>query len=434
MTLRSKSLLFAAAFGGLVATSGVANANAFYLQAQNARGAGRAFSGEAADTGAASLWWNPAAIGGMTTGEATLGATGIIPRGRVVDTGTTIRRPTNTGFVPVGGDGIARNPINKGVLPSGAVAYPLTDRIAIGVSVTSPFSFTTNYDDDSWTRYSADRTKLRTIDIQPSLGVAVTDWLRLGGAVNIEYSDASLSNALPNVAATLPDGEQRLKGDGWDFGYSVGGQIHSGDQFTFGVSYKSSIKHKLKGDVTISGLLGPLAAQNRVVDATATFRTPWQLIFSGRGKVSDQLTLNAQVIRFGWNKFDAIRLGAPLNTAIPEDYRNTWSYAGGLDYQLHPKITLRAGVQHALTPTRDGNRDARVPDANRWIYAAGSSYQMTPNFALDFGVNYADFKNETIDRVTAAYAGTAAQTPILTSGVLRKASAWEIAVGGRLTF
>ena len=33
-------------------------AGSFYLQEQSVRGAGRAFSGEAADRGTGSMWWN----------------------------------------------------------------------------------------------------------------------------------------------------------------------------------------------------------------------------------------------------------------------------------------------------------------------------------------------------------------------------------------
>ena len=54
-----------------------------------------------------------------------------------------------------------------------------------------------------------------------------------------------------------------------------------------------------------------------------------------------KLTLNAQVIRYGWDKFDAIRLGAPVNQAIPENYRTSWSYAGGVDYAASPTVNLR---------------------------------------------------------------------------------------------
>ena len=433
MSYLKASLAAASSLASLVAFAGTANAQAFYLQEQSARGAGRAFSGEAADTGAQSLWWNPAAIAGMTEAEAAIAAAAILPRGEVVDTGTIIRRPGQA-FAPVGGNPIARNPINNGILPSGAIAVPLNDRIALGLAVTSPFSFTTDYDADSWTRYSAGRTKLLTVDIQPSVAVALTDWLRVGAALNVEYTDASLGNALPNVLATLPDGQQTLKGNGWDFGWSAGFQMHN-DFLTVGVAYKSGIKHNLKGDLEISGLVGPLAGSNmQLSDVEASFSTPAQIIVGARFRATPQLTFNGQVVRYTWADFDAIRLGDPVNTAIPEDYRNSFSVAGGVDYAASTKLTVRAGVQRGLTPTRDGHRDARVPDSNRWNYGVGATYNITPKFAIDAGANYVDFDNAPIDRPTAAFVGTPAQTPIITSGELVGAHAVVLSLGGKLTF
>lgn len=406
---------------------------AFYLQEQSVRGAGRAFSGEAADTGSQSLWWNPAAIGGQTETSGALGVSLILPKGRIVDTGTQIVRPGQAP-APVGGEPIARNPINKGALPSASFAMPLNDRIAVGIAISSPFSFTTDYDANSWTRYSADRTSLRTIDIQPSIGIAVTDNLRIGGALNIEHAKAALGNALPNLSPLLPDGAQRLKGDGWDLGWSAGLQWHD-DRATVGISYKSAIRHKLKGDLEVTGLVGPLAGSNLALSGvTARFRTPDQFIVATRYRATDQLTLNAQFVRFGWKKFDAIRLGEPVDEALPQNYRNSWSLAGGVDYAVSPELTVRAGVQRALTPTRNGQRDARVPDANRWNLGLGGSYAVSRAFTIDAAANYVDFARASIDRPTAAYVGTPAQTVILTSGELQNARALVLSLGGAVRF
>ena len=421
------------AFLSAFALAAPVHAQAFYLQEQSARAAGRAFSGEVADTGAASLWWNPASIAANEDAEVVLNASAILPRGKVVNNNTLIRRPGQP-FAPVGGDAVSKNPINNGALPSGAIAVPLGRGVVAGLALTSPYSFTTNYSDTSWARYSADKTRLRTIDIQPTLAVSLTDWLRVGGGVNVEYSDAALSNKLPNVLATLPDGEQELVGDGWDLGWSAGVQLHN-DWATVGIAYKSEIEHKLKGSLDLSGLVGPLAGSNRALnDITASFYTPAQIIVGGRFRAMPALTLNAQAVRFTWSKFDAIRLGAPVNAALPEKYRDSWSLAGGVDYAVTPAVTLRAGVQHATTPTRTGERDARVPDANRWNYAVGGSFNITPRFAIDAAANYVDFKNTTIDRVTAAYSGTPAQTPVLVDGTLEDAHAVVLSLGGRFNF
>ena len=81
MTKRFRAPLLASAIlSSSFAFAGAAHGQAFYLQEQSTRGQGRAFSGEGADTGASSLWWNPASIAGMERGEAVLGASAIIPR------------------------------------------------------------------------------------------------------------------------------------------------------------------------------------------------------------------------------------------------------------------------------------------------------------------------------------------------------------------
>ena len=211
----TRLLLFGTAAGLFVTAATPAQAGGFYLKEQSVRGLGRANSGEVADQGPASLWWNPAAIAGTREKEAAFGATAILPRGEVSDAGTLIDRP-GVPAVPVGGPALRRNPILGGVAPNNAFAIPLGDRIAFGLAITSPFTFTSDYDPAGWQRYSAIRSRLFTLDFQPSLAVAATDWLSVGAALNIEYSDAWLSNALPNLAPGSPDGRLRLTGSGWE--------------------------------------------------------------------------------------------------------------------------------------------------------------------------------------------------------------------------
>lgn len=432
MTRFTTGLLGCAAIGALaIGLSAPAHAAAFYLQEQSARGAGRAFSGEGADLGSASLWWNPAAIGGLHGGDVSLNVSEILPRADVIDNGTVIIRPGQAP-APVGGNPTARDPIGDGTLPSGAVAYGF-GQFAVGLAVTSPFSFETDYSPDSWARYTAEKTRLTTIDLQPSIAVAITPEIVVGAAANAEHVSATLGNALPNLSPLLPDGQQTLTGKGWDWGWSVGAQFRTGP-VVFGLSYKSSIKHTMQGQVVTSGLLGPLAPFNGTIPTSATFRTPWQAIASVRYHVTPQLTLDGQVARIGWAKFNAINLLAPLNTAIPQDYRNTWSFAGGVDYAIAPQWTVRAGIQRDETPTRNGFRDARVPDSNRWDFAAGASFAASPSVSIDAAAMYIDFANASVDRPTAAYAGTPVQTPILVNGAIRNAHAFVLSLGARLAF
>jgi long-chain fatty acid transport protein len=410
-----------------------ADAAGFYLQEQSVRGWGRANSGEVADQGAASLWWNPAAIAGAERPEAAFGATAIFPRGQVSDVGTQIDRP-GVAPVPVGGIPSLSDPIQRGVAPSNAFALPLGKRIAFGLAITAPFSFTSDYDPSGWQRYSAIRSRLITLDVQPSLAVAATDWLSVGAAVNVEYSDAWLSNALPNLTPGSADGRLRLTGNGWDLGWSAGAQLRPAKRATIGLAYKSAVGHKLEGPVDISGLAGPLAARNGRTGTVASFTTPWQLIVGARLGVTQGLTLNAQAVRFGWSKFDRIELGAPLNGAIVQNYKDTWSVALGFDQAVGKRLTLRGGVQIDPTPTRDSSRDPRVPDGDRVDYNVGASYRQSGRLSFDAAAGYTDLEDSPISRDEHFYAGTPAQTDVLTDGRGAGQRVLVLALGGRLSF
>ncbi|HEX8380146.1 MAG TPA: outer membrane protein transport protein, partial [Allosphingosinicella sp.] len=304
----------------------------------------------------------------------------------------------------------------------------------LGFAVTSPFTFTSDYDPDGWQRYSAIRSRLLTLDFQPSLAVAATDWLSLGAALNIQYSDAWLSNALPNLTPGSPDGRLRLTGSGWDLGWSAGVQLRPSGRTSVGIAYKSAVQHKLKGPIEISGLTGPLAARNVEAETTARFTTPWQLIVGARIGVTEGLTLNAQATHFGWSKFDRIEISAPINDSLEQNYKDTWAFSVGADQKLGDRLTLRAGIQVDPTPTRDSDRDPRVPDGDRIDFNAGASFDMSERISLDVAAGYIDVEAVPISRDERFYAGTAAQTDVLTQGRGANQRVFVLAVGGRLSF
>src|SRR5579863_1761700 len=138
-----RTALTGVAFAGIASGATPAMAGGFYIQDQSTKGTGRAYSGEVADQGAESLWWNPAAIGGLDGGSAAISVTAILPKADVSNVNTLIIRPGQAP-APVGGDPVSRNPINNGVVPSGAIAHSLGHGVAVGLVVTAPFNFTTN--------------------------------------------------------------------------------------------------------------------------------------------------------------------------------------------------------------------------------------------------------------------------------------------------
>jgi long-chain fatty acid transport protein len=394
--------------------AGPAAASAFYIQEQSVKGLGRAYSGEAADTGVDSLWWNPASIAEMQGIENYLGVHAVSVDATLDDRGSTITRP---GSAPtsVGGEPAAQKPVLFGVVPNSGFGWRVNDRLAVGFAVTAPFNFTSKYDANSWVRYDALKSRLFSADLQPTVALHLNRYVDVGVGFDAQYVSATLSNALSNLSADLPDGQQRLTGDGWGYGYVAGLQLHPTSRLSVGASYRSKIHHTLKGDVTADPFtgtaLGPLALVNSPGRATVTF--PWIITLGARYKLTDQLTLNVQGQHVGWSEFDQIsvqftQLGAPATQVTPENYRETTSAAAGLDYDVNPRWTLRGGVQYDPTPTRNTNRSARVPDGNRVLFGLGTTIKPTRKISVDFAASYIMFNDDKVNVTANPYAGTVA--------------------------
>ncbi|WP_420480207.1 OmpP1/FadL family transporter [Brevundimonas sp. FT23028] len=405
--MSSKKLFTSAALAALaVAVATPAAAQSYYLQEQSARGAGRAFSGEAADTGVASLWWNPAAIA-RSGREATVGVHAVAVNSEVRDAGSTLTYPGGV-TVPVNGTALANSPIESGIVPNFAIATPIGDRFAVGLAVAAPYNFTTKYEADSFARYDAMTSELRSANVGLVGAMRVTDWLDLGVGFDAQYVKAKLTSALPNLSPTLPDGFSSLEGDGWDYGWNVGAQAHFG-KLDLGLSYRSAIEHELDGEVQISGLLGPLAGANLVSDGVAGFSTPSYIAASARYAVNDRLTLNAQVNRIGWSEFDNIEVVYPTGgQTIVLDYKDVTTAAVGFDYAATDRLTFRGGLGYTPTPTRENERTARIPDSDRWLISGGMTAKATDRMSVDFGLTYIAFSDGDAHSDRTQYAGTPA--------------------------
>jgi long-chain fatty acid transport protein len=436
MSISRNCLAAGVAFAALVAAS-QASAAAFYLQEQSVRGAGRAYSGEVADHGAASLWWNPASIAGLKENEIYGGLHVVQVDSQVDDHGSTLTRPIPPAGLttPVGGEPRAGGPINNGIVPNFAAAFRINDKLAVAVSAAAPYNFTTDYNSRSWTRYDALKSNLQTIDVNGTVAYRINDMFDVGVGVSAQYTDAELTSALPNLSPLLPDGASSLKGEGnWDYGWNVGAQFHHGDNLTIGASYRSEIKHELDGKVVVSGLLGPLAGANVSTTGVAKITTPWMANLGARWKIDDKVTLNASVSRIGWSEFDKIVVTYAGGGSVSEqNYKDTTTVAFGIDYDVNDKLTLRGGVQLDPTPTPDVGRTARVPDGDRTLYAVGATGQITPSLKLDAALSYIAFKDTQINRQETIFAGTPAATSLNLQGDV-SGSAVVISTGLRWSF
>ena len=108
----------------------------------------------------------------------------------------------------------------------------------------------------------------------------------------------------------------------------------------------------------------------------------------------------------------ATKPAAFLNST--QNYRDTWSYALGGEYDVSPRLTLRAGTMYDQTPTIDAYRTTRVPDGNRWWASAGATARMNDHVAFNVSYAHVFVKAADVNRIDPLFAGTPAVTTIST--------------------
>lgn len=417
---------------GAVAASAPAFAGGFYLQEQSPIEIGRALSGgAAAGDDPSTIYFNPAAMTQLQGVQVSAGGSALIASARQTNRGSFRSIPGSTVRAPISGND-GGNPFDSVIpIPNFYTSAQITDRLWVGLGVNAPFGLKLEYDDGFFGRYDSIYTDLKTYNIQPSAAYKLTDNLSIGGGVDVQYVEATLTNALPQLSPLLPtDGFARLKGDDWSVGWNAGLFYTTGDT-NFGVHYRSGIKHKLAGTQTISGLVGPIAAGNGALDATAPLDLPDIATVSMMHKLTPDLRAMITGKWYNWSKFKGIAVTSATGTTNKElDYRDSYSVSVGGEYDVSPALTLRAGTMFDRTPTNPQYLTTRVPDGDRVWLTGGMTWNISPAAALNLSYAHTFVEKANIIRPDSYFPAPAT----VTATTLAQTSGNADQVAGSVTF
>ena len=254
--------------------------------------------------------------------------------------------------------------------------------------------------------------------MSPALAYRVTEWLSIGGGVNVEYADAKLTNALPDTLApggpsSGTDGTSKFSGDSLAYGFNVGVMLKPWPHTRIGLHYRSAIEHRLRGTFRASGLSGALAPGNGRTDANVKLNEPDVAAIGVVHEALPGTTLFAEAQWFNWSRFNELRVkfsDGRADSVRQQEWKDTWSFYGGFEQRLFEKWTLRGGAGYEPTPTVDAFRNTSLPDGDRLRLAAGISYDWSKKLRIDFGYAHVFSQKEDIDLSRTFYDGAAAGT------------------------
>jgi long-chain fatty acid transport protein len=117
-------------------------------------------------------------------------------------------------------------------------------------------------------------------------------------------------------------------------------------------------------------------------------------------RLDDKWDVLADVTWTGWSSIQQIAIVRTTGTTLavlPENFKDTWRYSAGVNYQYSDKVVLRAGVAYDQTPVNDTDRSVRLPDGDRTWLALGARYKYSQAINFDVGGAYIWVKDPSIN-------------------------------------
>jgi long-chain fatty acid transport protein len=366
--------VFFSLFTGSVFASG------YGVFTQGAAGLGQANAVVAHPVGPSSLYFNPALLNDIPGRQIEVGTTGIYAdRSIDLDSGGSEDGENNWNF------------------PSNFYyTHQVNEKFSTGFGLFFPFGLSTEWDDDYEGRYLGTSGDITSLNINPVVSYRLNDRLSIAGGFSLLYLDSTLKKNINQTAAytiinnryggvlppagQLKDIHQKFEGEGWGYGFNLGLLFKATDYISFGATYRSHIDVDVEGRATFDNVDPRIALAFRDTDGTADIRlpaqatvgiavTPWQnLVVEVGGRWED------------WSSTDElkIKLTSPVagqtSDTIPRDWKATWSYNIGGQYQINESFNLTAGYLFGKDAVPGSTFDPLVPDTNAHLFTLGGGW------------------------------------------------------------
>lgn len=275
----------------------------------------------------------------------------------------------------------ARSTHRWAYLPSVYAALPLGDRpAAAGVALTSPYGRSSSFSETGPMRYVAPyESRLRTANMNPAIGVRVSQRLAVGGGLNVMGSDLEIRQVVPGAMLTgnpadAWDARLAFDADGIGYGINLGLTLDITARQRLALVYRSAITMDYEGDVTLRPVSGPAILRD---DFETSITFP-DIVAAGYAvRAMDHLSLELNVEWIQHSRFDRMDLDAGNATALlPEssiqaDWRDNWTFGLGVDWRLSDAWSLRAGYMYLQSPVRSHTMIPLIAESDQSVVSLG---------------------------------------------------------------
>ncbi|MCE4536571.1 OmpP1/FadL family transporter [Pelomonas sp. P7] len=433
----------------LAATTAHAAGYRFGTQSAAAEGTANANGAEAGD--ASTLFANPAGITRLKGWNFSGVLDYVDPKTRFTDEGSYISLP-GSGLQPrqIGTVGDSSSFAKGQAVPHAYLSYQGDNGLAYGMGVFVPWGTKLDYRPDWGGRYNLQQVKLQSLSINPNVAWKTSPELSLAAGLNVQYMSGKLRRAVPygsvyaagllaaaHQAATAGapglalqlqqqaaqvfgdpayDGSIAVDGKDWGLGFNLALLWEPTADTRVGVSYRSSVSHRLRGSgdwtqpanlpatvlaaITAAPYNGVSALDHNDSDASLSVRTPESLSIHGFHQLTPTIAVMGDFTFTRDSRLKQLRIDFSNSTPdsiTAEHWKDSTKVSVGAQWKALPSVLLRAGFSKDMSPVPSATRSPALPDAHRTWYALGANWAFMDNASVDFSFGHVKLKDAAMD-------------------------------------
>ncbi len=374
----------------------LAHGSGFLIYEHGAAAMGMAGAFVSIGSDASTVFHNPAGMSMLNGTHIALGGTVIIPKSSLAMPNWPA--PTYKNVKQIDQTFLA---------PNFYLTHKFGKKIAAGIGVFAPYGLGTKWPEEYPLRYLGTSNEMQTIFINPSVSYLVNDNLSIGGGISYITSKLSLNLVRlveigPYWTGDVPASLDGAKGNAVAMNLGV---LYKADTFSLGATWRGAYDIEYKGDIAldIAGVPAPFKPFVPTTGSVTTvFKFPDIFTFGGSFRPVEDLTVAVDAQYYTWSRYDKYVIDITYPQGYPEaepetvleNWKNTWIFRLGLQYDLNESLALRGGFIYDWTPQPVESIDPNLPDANRYALTVGIGYKIG-RIHIDAAYQYEKFSDRT---------------------------------------
>ena len=370
------------------------------------------------------IYFNPAGLAGLPGSHLSVGVTAIAASGGFTDDILAHRSDLQNPVIPV---------------PNVYATHAFSPKLTAGIGLYAPYGLETKWDSTTFDgRFLGYNTDVRSIYIQPTIGVQITPTLQLGIGVayitstltlrqRTDFSQQVVPSALvppgtPFSALGVPSGtdfaDAHLHATGTGYAFNFGGIWKLSDRVSIGghwltrkkIDYDGTAEFKqvptglvlppnnplgLPAGTPVDAIVaaefgagGPLANGK----AKTSIEMPPQGTLGVSWKANNDWTVMADYQYVVWGWFAGVNIDfenpATPDLALHPNNKDTHGFRFGTEYQYNAKVKLRGGYLYHTGASPDDFVTPLLPEGPRNEFTIGTGITLTPKLHADLAYQY----------------------------------------------